>query len=78
MAKGQAARSRQAVVDFLVANKGVATLGAIARAVGLKPEQLKTVMGQLKGQVECASKAGMDSEKSMNWFHVDSRWRLVS
>lgn len=76
MAKGQAGRQREAVIACLKNSRGPVALGEIARTVGVTPEQLKTLLGQLKGRVRCISKAHMDSEKSMSWFHVDSRWEL--
>ena len=77
MAKGQSKRQRDAVIAALQRNKGPVSLGDLAKAAGATTEQLKTVLGQLKGQVRCVSKETMDSQKSMNWFHVDSRWDLV-
>jgi hypothetical protein len=38
--------------------------------------QVLTLLGQLKDQVECTSRATMESSASMKWEDVDSKWRL--
>src|SRR2546423_6846175 len=52
-------------------------LSEIAMRVQLAPQQVLTLLGQLKGEVECASRATMESNVSMKWEDVDSKWRIA-
>lgn len=68
---------KQRILEALQKARGAAvSLGDLAIQTRLPSHQVLTLLGQLKDQVECASKATMESTVSMKWEDVDSRWRL--
>lgn len=78
MAKSASADQKQKILEVLKKNRGAAmALGDIAGAVGLQPQHVLTLLGQMKGEVELVAKATMESGASMKWSEVDSKWRLA-
>lgn len=78
MGKSHTALVRKEILALLGRGRGaVVGVNEIARHVRMEPQQVLTVLGQLKGQVECVSRATQESEASMKWSAVDSKWRLA-
>jgi hypothetical protein len=78
MAKSQTALVKQQILALLGKSRSaVMGLSEIAGHVKLPPQQVLTLLGQLKGEVECTSKATMEEGASMKWTDVDSKWRLA-
>ena len=79
MGKSQTAIQRQQIVEILKKAKGAAvSLADLAGQLRVPKEQVLTLLGQLKGQVECVSKATMEEGASMKWTDVDSKWRILA
>jgi hypothetical protein len=79
MAKGKAAEQKQRILEFMKKSRGAAvSLSDIALHAQLPSGQVLTLLGQLKDQVECVSRATMESHVSMKWEDVDSKWRLLA
>ena len=78
MAKSKTSEARRQILDLL-AKSGRAVVGVeeIAAHVKLPKAQVLTILGQLKGEVECVSRATMHESASMKWHDVDSKWRLA-
>lgn len=78
MGKVDNADQKKRIVELLKKNTTAAmSLSEIALLVRLPSQQVLTLLGQLKGEVECVSRATMESSVSMKWEDVDSRWRAV-
>ncbi|HZV00343.1 MAG TPA: hypothetical protein VFF73_26730 [Planctomycetota bacterium] len=77
MAKGQTAEQKQRLLEILKKARGAAvSLSDLALYSGIPAHQVLTLLGQLGDQVECASRATMESHASMKWEDVDSTWRI--
>jgi hypothetical protein len=77
MAKSKTGQQRELILELLRKNRGaVVGLAELAAHVKLPPAQVLTILGQLKDEVECVSKATMHEEASMRWTDVDSKWKL--
>jgi hypothetical protein len=77
MAKGQTAEQKQRLLEILKKGRGAAvSLSDLALYSGIPAHQVLTLLGQLGDQVECASRATMESHASMKWEDVDSTWRI--
>jgi hypothetical protein len=75
---GKTGDQKQQILEVLKKARGAAmSLSDIAIQVRAKPQQVLTLLGQLKGEVECVSRATMESTASMKWEDVDSKWKLA-
>ncbi len=74
----KAADQKKQILEVLKKARGAAvSLSEIALHTRIANQQVLTLLGQLKGEVECVSRATMESTVSMKWEDVDSRWRIA-
>jgi len=73
----KAGDQKQRILEVLKKARGAAvSLSDIALHARLPAQQVLTLLGQLKGEVECVSRATMESTVSMKWEDVDSKWKI--
>src|SRR5262249_19406408 len=72
------ADQKKQILEVLAKARGAAvSLSEIALRTRISNQQVLTLLGQLKGEVECVSRATMESTAGMKWEDVDSKWRIA-
>ncbi len=72
------ADQKKQILEVLKKARGAAvSLSDIALHTRIPNHQVLTLLGQLKGEVECVSRATMESTVSMKWEDVDSKWKIA-
>lgn len=72
------ADQKKLILEVLKKARGAAvSLSDIALHTRLQNQHVLTLLGQMMGEVECVSRATMESTVSMKWEDVDSKWKIA-